>query len=546
MGIALRYWQLVRLDMSGHRKIEEYPLAKAFFQAQFSEDDDNAAVDDGAIQRQLWAILKPITAKPTVPEDSSTQPPAPATTPASLAQLAEMCLRCFISHQVERACIQLETQFGQSHGFSRYDLFRFVLDDILPLRLSRASVFPHTSFAAEVLKTFNPEQAGLSSWTMRLVKHHRELNLFLLEHGVYLTSDWAILNDTSIPQLERILTQHYQVSPLELQQAAQLLEAYHAVYRRDRIQQRQSGQAGYCRPPSPEQILEMKRRLSQSPIPRPKEIGIGSQLQYLAQYLRRYRILARGGSPLREAVDLQENQHSLEGQLVDTRTNVLDANDEQEFLNRFRQHLVQELDQALLQVCQVRLKQFEKQKLQAAEPFLEGLHLFHCQGKSMTEMAPLLSMKAQYQVTRFLKLKEFRADVCQQLLQRLKHSTLNLAEQYTDPRCLSQLTAQIEAVLTEQINTLSTAAAAEASVPKNRPTASLFARRLCHILQSGTLQQPNALQGSTCQAGASLANGAHLTGAGQFGVVATPQPIKSGRLVAEAATAELPMRGRCL
>jgi hypothetical protein len=151
-------------------------------------------------------------------------------------------------------------------------------------------------------------------------------------------------------------------------------------------------------------------------------------------------------------------------------------------LEHYRHHLVQGLDQAIIQVCQNRIQQLQQRDRQAVETFLQGLHLFHCHGQSMAEMAPLLSLKAQYQVSRLLKLKEFRAAVCQQLLHNLKNSTLSLAAQYANPGLLSQLEQQVETALTEQIDTLSAAAAAEASVPRNRPTASLFARRLCHVL----------------------------------------------------------------
>jgi hypothetical protein len=491
MGIALRYWRLVRLDVSGKRKIEEHPAAKAFFKAQFLDGDSGIDVDDSVIQQQLWAIIH---SQPTVHSKST----APASNPLISADstLAELCLRCFISNQIEQVCIQLESQFGLNHGFNRYDLFPFVLDDVIPIQLDAksaksASPFRYcssqTTLAAEILKTFNPMQSSLANWTNRLVKHHRDLNRFLLENGVYLTSDWAILNDTSLTQLNRILIHYYQASPLEVQQASELLNSYHAVYRRDRLQQRQTGYRGQCHPPTPQQLTEMKQCLQTSSLPGfqagLKEKSIHSQLQYLAQRLRQYRILARGGKPTSESLDLHKNLHALEQRLADAAASPLAGNDDQQdFLEHYRHHLVKGLDQAIIQVCQNRLQLLQKRDRQAAETFLLGLHLFHCQGKSMAEMAPLLSLNAQYQVSRLLKLKEFRAAVCQQLLHDLKNTTLPLAAQYANPRLLSQLGQQVETALTEQINNISATATAEASVPRNRPTASLFARRLCHVL----------------------------------------------------------------
>jgi hypothetical protein len=64
---------------------------------------------------------------------------------------------------------------------------------------------------------------------------------------VYFISDWAILNDTKSKQLQRILAEFHHLSEFEIRYSCILLESYHAVYRRDRLEQRRnflkSGQA---------------------------------------------------------------------------------------------------------------------------------------------------------------------------------------------------------------------------------------------------------------------------------------------------------------
>jgi hypothetical protein len=75
----------------------------------------------------------------------------------------------------------------------------------------------------------------------------------LLEHRVYLVSDWAILNDTNSKQLQRIFSQFHHLTSREIEQATQLLESYHAVYRAQRLLQRQAGTKGQCHPPTTEQ-----------------------------------------------------------------------------------------------------------------------------------------------------------------------------------------------------------------------------------------------------------------------------------------------------
>jgi hypothetical protein len=245
-----RYWKLVRLDATGHRKVQELPDAKAFFQATFPEDSLNLTPQ--AIQTQLLDMSR------------SNDP------------IATLCLRCFISNQIEQVCIQLEQQFGLNHGFTRQDLFALVLDDDGKVRPAGANQYVST--AQSILQTFEVSKGSLSTWTIRLVKHHRELNQFLLESGVCLLSDWAILNDTNANKLRRVLSQFHQSSDYEILEAASLLDAYHAVYRADRMQQRQAGVKGSCPPPSEEQLQRMQQELGSSVSTR----GILVQLQRLA------------------------------------------------------------------------------------------------------------------------------------------------------------------------------------------------------------------------------------------------------------------------
>jgi hypothetical protein len=95
-------------------------------------------------------------------------------------QLAECCLRCFVSVQIEQTCISLESSFGQQHGFTRQDLFPYVLTDREPLR-SQLHSTGYRALALEILQTFDPTQgSSLAVWTARLVKSQPELRQFLL------------------------------------------------------------------------------------------------------------------------------------------------------------------------------------------------------------------------------------------------------------------------------------------------------------------------------------------------------------------------------
>jgi hypothetical protein len=119
---------------------------------------------------------------------------------------------------------------------------------------------------------------------------------FLCEYGMYFISDWAILNDTTPIQLQRILPEFHYLSDSEIHLACILLTSYHAIYRRDRLQQRRaaiaSGQAkvkGRCLPPTLSQLHEIAQRIN-------AEVDLGLepeevefQLQTLAKRLRQYR-----------------------------------------------------------------------------------------------------------------------------------------------------------------------------------------------------------------------------------------------------------------
>lgn len=182
MGNALRYWKLVRIDAGGNRKIQEIPAARSFFAQVFGELTENNDLPDGDIQRQLLHLFW----------DG----------PSEKSLLAERCLLCFLSWVLEQGCLKLERKFGENHNFTCNDLLPYVLDDDGQLSPDAS----YKCFSRQILQSFDSQQASLTTWAMMKVKQHPHLNAFLLEEcGVYLMSDWAILNDTKPQQLERIL-----------------------------------------------------------------------------------------------------------------------------------------------------------------------------------------------------------------------------------------------------------------------------------------------------------------------------------------------------
>jgi len=87
-------------------------------------------------------------------------------------------------------------------------------------------------------------------------------------------------------------------------------------------------------------------------------------------------------------------------------------------------------------------------------------------------------------ITRLLKLKDFRADVRRHMLKHLQSHVLEAAKAYGDPDRLQQLDDQLEAALNEQLETLMEEEAKRAQTAKTCLSASLFSQTLCQTLQS--------------------------------------------------------------
>jgi hypothetical protein len=475
MSFASRYYQLVRLAPTGRSKVVELAIAKQCFFDLFPHITESEPLSETIIQKRLFD---------TIQEQNEGK------------QAAQLCLRCFISWQISGVCKSLERQFGYSHGFRRADLLVLVLDDD-----GKVSPASYQSLSWQILESFNPDRGSLSTWVNLRVKHHSELNSFLLERGVYLISDWAILNDTQPQQLERILMEFHYLSRSEIEQYQSLLKAYHRVYRQARLRDRiRLGTEGVtnprsrtfnprCQPPTLEQLQKIALHWDVQPfaaalVPE----AILSPLQHLATLVRQYRIYIHSGSFPAESLDERpESGRSLGERLADPQSIAINETDEEakQFLDLYRGLFLTCLRNAIATTIETRLQQFQHRQPEKQQQFLRALYLFHCQHQSMSAIAQQLGLQAQYQVTRLLNLKAFRADIRQRLLAELLQSVLEKAKIYSHPDRLKTLETAIEAALTEQIDRELEAAKIEASTAKQFTThTSRFARQLCDFLDS--------------------------------------------------------------
>ncbi|MEC4814973.1 MAG: hypothetical protein SAK29_17085 [Scytonema sp. PMC 1069.18] len=464
----LEYWTLVMLNSAGNRQLREIQIAKTFFVDTLADLINIDEVSDTFIQKRLLEISY---------NNSSQQ-----------SLLAQRCLLCFISWQVEKVCLSLEQQFGNFHGFTHRDLLPYVLDDDGGLQPSTT----YQCFAREILKTFNPEKSSLSTWTSRKVKQHKELNTYLLECGLYLVSDWAILNDTKPQQLQNILGEFHGMTNVEIEQAQKLLEAYHTIYRTERWRQRANKETrGRCNPPTIEQLQKMTEVLETKGIYSLSTKSVMQKLQNLATHLRQYRIHVRSGSFPTDSLDEQfhENSTLIEQLPAPNSGSIVVENDEtKDFLKTYRLQMLNCLDNALNAVTESRVKKLQKKDADKANQFLKALHLFHCERLSMSAIAKKLGLRAQDAVTRLLKLKEFRADVRQEMLIKLKESVLEIAQNYLTLTRLANLEVQITEALDEQITHVISQAEVEAASIQSHSAMSSFSERLCKQLNTNTTQ----------------------------------------------------------
>jgi hypothetical protein len=476
MGSPSRYWQLVKLDTTGHRRVEEVTIAKEFFQQQFPELVGQEEVTDASIQRQLWDLMKQNEAGDSfgrLRDETLRDGEAFQGNRHPTPQLAELCLRCYISHIIDNRCRKLARDFGESYGFTASDLLPYVLDDV---GLARRPANEYQSLSSRILDSYDPDKAALSTWVYRRLMRHDALEPVLLEHGVFWRTDWSLLNEALSTQL-RMLRDFHLLSDEEIKQAKRLLVSYQAVYGPARIQQRASGAGRRCSPPTSEQLHQIAQGLQTKTLLSPQ--AVLSQLEALADQLRESRIAAkRGGRPQMSSIETsssaaEQNKASAPDE---------ESSEQMELLRRYQALFLSCLDETIAQVIRDRFQTLPRKRTPAQ--FITALKLLYCQGLSMTSIAAELNLGAQSQVTRLLQLTELRADIRQRWLATLQERVPELVRSFDSLERLKDWDQRLEQVLSEDIKDVLQEAVTETRSARNRPLTSRFAQRLCYYLDS--------------------------------------------------------------
>lgn len=102
----------------------------------------------------------------------------------------------------------------------------------------------------------------------------------------------------------------------------------------------------------------------------------------------------------------------------------------------------------------------------------------------MGEIAKIIGLQAQYQVSRLLKLKSFRAEIRQNLVNELQQRLLDFLKNSNtfDSERLAEIHQPLVEALDEQINQLMADAESDAHTAKENTTETQFSLKLCSYL----------------------------------------------------------------
>jgi hypothetical protein len=407
---------------------------------------------------------------------------------------AGLCLRCYVSEPILKECKKLDSLFSGEKQFTYRDLLPFVLNDdgeklIVLDRDSKTQLMVDDSyktrtsrfnfFSVKVLQTFNPDlqsRMSLDNWAYLQTKQNPELKKFLSEFGFQHLSDWALLNRTRKKQLERLSVQERYI-----------VEAFHAVYRRDRQQQQIRGNKK-CPDPTTAQLQEMLVYLHKQQIKINTAVELIKELKQIALQLRRYDVWSS-----RESLDIYDDRSGTYVARRDLPSSSLDQADveEQEFLQFLHQLLYTTLSQTIKQEVEANIQKLQKSKKYGpfAAKYIQGLDLYYSKMISLKEIAPDLGMTSWDQARRILNpgelLSKVRAKTVEQMLASIlkKAAEKGLTKIPPEANYLLTLTEQIESYVDGEIFQQ---AAEEIRAGKNRTMSSGYAKAICGYIQECT------------------------------------------------------------
>lgn len=404
---------------------------------------------------------------------------------------AGLCLRCYISYPILKVCKKLDSLFSGGKQFTYRDLLPFVLDDdgrtLMVIEQDAKKLFSldkngqlkspsYQFFSLKILQSFRSEsqsRMSLDNWTYLQTKQNPQIKNFISEFGFRHLSDWALLNRVRRNQLEGLSIRERNI-----------VEAFHMVYRRDRVKQRQTG-IRKCPDPSRAQLQEMLMYL------RDKKINVNNNkdliisLHQIAVQLRQYDIWNS-----REPLEI----YNPEAQIYTPRADLLGASldieeeENKEFIRFLQKQLNLILADAIKQEINNRICQLKKSKRYAifANQYIQGLQLYYCDNLSLREIAPKLNMQSWDRARRILNPGKLLSDVRSLTIQKIISEILHKAQEKkffiesSSKEYIKNIAEEVECFTDTEVFK---EAAEEIRAGKNRTMNSVYAQQLKIYLQ---------------------------------------------------------------
>ncbi len=405
---------------------------------------------------------------------------------------AGLCLRCYVSEAILKACKKIDYLFSGQKQFTYQDLLQFVLDDdgkklvildqdrktqLMVDDNSQIKISKYKFFSVTVLQTFNADlqsRMSLDNWAYLQTKQNPELKNFLSEFGFKHLSDWALLNRVRVKQMERLLiSERY------------IVEAFHAVYRRDRQMQRHKG-TKKCPDPTNAQLQEMLAYLLQYQVSVNTPAQLMKELRNIASQLRKYDVWSS-----REPLDIYDVENIAYQSRRDLPVSYLDETDieKQELSEFLYQNLEVVLSDVIQQEVEDNVNKLRKSKKYApfADKYIQGLQLYYCQAMSLKEIMSELGMTSWDQARRIINPGELLEKVRMRTVERMLESILQKAAEKgltqipPSANYLKTLMEQIEAYVDAEVFQ---AATEEIRAGKHRTMASVYAEKLRGYIQA--------------------------------------------------------------
>ncbi|ASC72700.1 hypothetical protein XM38_036580 [Halomicronema hongdechloris C2206] len=495
MGDLLRYQKIYRLPSPGslpgtvRRGYESWPSPRAKtvwddFLAGQNEILLNGGDEDVSIQVQLFSLFA---------DDSQSRERRAG---------AGLCLRCYISPSILQACKDQASAFAGTAN--RQDTFQKLLsavldDDGLTLwlfdneeycllnRSDKSQSEPYRFFGADVLSGYNyqsPGRKSLSNWAYYVTRYHERLKTVLSEVGFQRLSNWALMNRARSAQLKWLS-----------QRSRHLVEVFQAVYRRDRLKQRErdgkSLRAKKCPDPTNFQLGEMLDQLRELDITIQSPKILLEELRQVAQELQEIDAWIRQGRPNAEPIELPDPETGLPTERRDIASTVVNEPEKLEYediLQFIREQQLYALQYGIQQGIDDRLTEIRKSRRKAhASKLIPGLRLIYQEGLSQRAIQERLSFPNQPLVARVLALKELIHQVRFRTLEKLldiilvRANEMGLTAIPPQPNYLSNLMEQLELLVDAEVFD---EALQELQKPnKDRSFDSLYAVELRRFLQ---------------------------------------------------------------